>query len=119
MTAVVAAQGWGQFAAAVIGSIVVTAFKSSISSQPSNEPMAVDICWRIIIGLGAIPGTLALYFRLTIPETPRFTMDIQRNIHQAAHDIDTFFTTGTFLVDPVLAIQKAHVPKASLRDFLG
>ena len=38
--------------------------------------------WRLLIGLGCVPGALALYFRLTIPETPRFTMDIERNVDQ-------------------------------------
>jgi hypothetical protein len=36
----------------------------------------IDFCWRLLIGLGAVPGAVALYFRLTLPETPRFTMDV-------------------------------------------
>ncbi|EDQ98865.1 inorganic phosphate transporter, partial [Laccaria bicolor S238N-H82] len=42
-----------------------------------------------LIGLGCIPGVITLYFRLTIPETPHFTMDIKRNINQASADIKT------------------------------
>ncbi|KIJ22348.1 hypothetical protein M422DRAFT_107654, partial [Sphaerobolus stellatus SS14] len=119
MTAVFSAQGWGQFTAAVIGAIVVRAFKSEIESQTSANPIAVDTCWRLIIGLGAVPGVIALYYRLTIPETPRFTMDIERNIHQAAQDVDTFLTTGTFVVDPDAVVQRAQAPKATRRDFFN
>jgi PHS family inorganic phosphate transporter-like MFS transporter len=49
---------------------------------------SIDSMWRILIGLGCVPGVIALYFRLTIPETPRFTMDIERNINQASADIE-------------------------------
>ena len=60
----------------------------------------VDFMWRLLIGLGCIPACVALYFRLTIPETPRFTMDIERNVQQAAADVENFLTSGTFVVDP-------------------
>ena len=47
--------------------------------------------WRLFIGLGAVPAAVALYFRLTIPETPRFTMDVKRNLDKAAADIRAVF----------------------------
>lgn len=75
--------------------------------------------WRILIGLGCIPGVIALYFRLTIPETPRFTMDIERNVQQASQDVDNFLTSGTFYVDPDAAIERVNAPKATRRDFLN
>ena len=37
---------------------------------------AVNKMWRVIIGFGAVPDCIALYFRLTIPETPRYTFDV-------------------------------------------
>jgi len=119
MTAVFAAQGWGQFAAAIVSTVVVAAFKHQISADPSTDPRHVDFCWRLIIGLGCVPGAIALYFRLTIPETPRFTMDIERNVKQASQDVDTFLTTGTFVVDPDAVVQRAAAPKASRRDFIA
>ncbi len=36
--------------------------------------------WSQLIGLGAVFGVVALYFRLTISKTSRFTMDIERNL---------------------------------------
>jgi len=59
-----------------------------------------------------------MYFRLTIPETPRFTMDIERNVGQATQDIDNVLSTGGFYVDPDAAVQRVQAPKASRRDFL-
>jgi len=75
--------------------------------------------WRLLIGLGCIPACIALYFRLTIPETPRFTMDIERNVQQASQDVDNFLTTGTFVVDPDAVVQRAQAPKATRRDFFN
>jgi PHS family inorganic phosphate transporter-like MFS transporter len=105
-------------AAALISLIVVSAFKNQIIHDPFTNLKHVDYCWRILIGLGCVPGCIALYFRLTIPETPRFTMDIERNVRQAAQDIDNVLATGTFYVDPDAAVQRVQAPKASRRDFL-
>ena len=75
--------------------------------------------WRLLIGLGCVPACIALYFRLTIPETPRFTMDIERNVQQAASDVENFLTNGTFVVDPDAVVQRAVAPKATRRDFFA
>lgn len=73
--------------------------------------------WRILIGLGCVPGVVALYFRLTIPETPRFTMDIERNVLQASTDIENVISHGNSKVDPDAPVQRANAPKASWADF--
>ena len=75
--------------------------------------------WRILIGLGCVPGAIALYFRLTIPETPRFTMDVERNVKQATQDVENFLTTGSYYVDPDAVIERAQAPKASRHDFIS
>jgi MFS transporter, PHS family, inorganic phosphate transporter len=79
----------------------------------------VDYCWRILIGLGCIPGVVALYFRLTIPETPRFTMDVERNVRQATQDVDNVIRTGGFYIDPDAVVQRVEAPRASRRDFVA
>lgn len=94
------------------------AFKNNIINDPFDDLKHVDYCWRILIGLGCVPGVIALYFRLTIPETPRFTMDIERNIKQATQDIDNVIATGQFYVDPDAAVQRVQAPKASRADFM-
>ncbi|KAJ7352612.1 phosphate permease [Mycena albidolilacea] len=118
MTAVFAAQGWGNFAAVLVSFIVTVAFKNKIIADPDvNHLNHVDYMWRIVIGLGCVPGVVALYFRLTIPETPRFTMDIERNIAQASEDINGVLTTGQFNHDPDAVVQRADAPRASWADF--
>lgn len=119
MTAVFAFQGWGQFTAALVSLIVVSAFKNSIIHDNFALPKHIDYCWRLLIGLGCVPGCVALYFRLTIPETPRFTMDIERNVQQASQDIENVLTTGDFYIDPDAAVQRVQAPKASRRDFFA
>ena len=77
MGSVFAMQGMGQFAAGIIALIVTAGFKTSLSSAVDTAhchgicASAVDKMWRVIIGFGAVPGCIALYYRLTIPETPR------------------------------------------------
>ena len=104
-------------AAALVGIIVVQAYKSAILSSPFPAYVPVDHTWRLLIGLGCVPGVIALYFRLTIPETPRFTMDIERNVAQATADIENVLTTGKYVTDKDAPIIRAKVPKASLADF--
>ena len=105
-------------AAAIVSLIVVQAFKNSIIHDSFTVLKHVDYCWRLLIGLGCIPGCVALYFRLTIPETPRFTMDVERNVRQATQDIENVIATGQFYVDDDAAVQRVQAPKASRRDFL-
>ena len=73
--------------------------------------------WRLLIGFGAIPGAAALYFRLTIPETPRFTMDIERNLEQAAGDIQAVLHGRQAHLNDDVFIQRIDTPKASWADF--
>src|SRR5438034_5414759 len=94
--AVFAMQGLGQFAAALVALIVTAGFKESLKSAPSAATcsgvcqLAVDKMWRIIIGFGAVPGCIALYYRLTIPETPRYTFDVARDVTKAAEDVEAY-----------------------------
>ncbi|KAG2071755.1 phosphate transporter [Suillus decipiens] len=117
MTAVFAAQGWGQFAAAIVGVIVVRAYKDAILNAPFPCVNPVDHTWRLLIGLGCVPGVIALYFRLTIPETPRFTMDIERNIALATTDIENVLATGKSVHGEDAPVQRVTAPKATRADF--
>ncbi|RPD61045.1 phosphate transporter, partial [Lentinus tigrinus ALCF2SS1-7] len=127
MTAVFANQGWGQLTASIIALIVVTAYKkqilNSVAPGAATGPGIVtdiewvDYMWRLLVGFGCVPGAVALYFRLTIPETPRFTMDVESNVHQAAQDVEDFLTMGTYYVDPDAVVQRVQAPRASRYDF--
>jgi PHS family inorganic phosphate transporter-like MFS transporter len=105
-------------AAALVSLVVVSAFKNQIINDSITNLKHVDYCWRLLIGLGCIPGCIALYFRLTIPETPRFTMDIERNVAQATQDINNVLSTGGFYVDPDAVVQRVQAPRATRKDFL-
>lgn len=118
MTATFWSQGWGQLAAALVAISSLAAFKKQILNDPVDNARHLDFVWRLIIGLGAVPGAVALYFRLTLPETPRFTMDVERNIKQAATDVDAFLQTGAYVQDSTPATTATlDVPKASWKDF--
>jgi PHS family inorganic phosphate transporter-like MFS transporter len=98
-------------------------YKDSILADSFDRPDHVDYCWRILIGLGCVPGAIALYFRLTIPETPRFTMDIERDVQRAKDDIDNVLgddgpKMGIYWVDPDAVVQPAEAPRRSRRDFI-
>ncbi|WWC86149.1 phosphate:H+ symporter [Kwoniella dendrophila CBS 6074] len=118
MTAVFASQGWGNFASAIVSVVCIAAFKHQIENQPVTNMKAVDQVWRLIIGIGCVPAVIALYFRLTIPETPRYTMDVERNIKQASQDVDTYLTSGTYVNDPIHNNERAELPKATWSDFI-
>jgi PHS family inorganic phosphate transporter-like MFS transporter len=96
MGSVFAMQGIGQFAAAMVSLIVTEAYKSTLEQAKTVDQctsacgLAVDKMWRIVIGFGAVPGCIALYYRLTIPETPRYTFDVDRDVIQAGSDVKAF-----------------------------
>ena len=98
--------------------VVISAYKGRME-DPAHTIKSIDQAWRFIIGLGCVPAVVALYFRLTIPETPRFTMDIDRNVLQASEDIDAVLSNRNFYVDEEAAAVRAEAPKASRRDFLA
>ncbi|CCX32773.1 major facilitator superfamily domain-containing protein [Pyronema domesticum] len=131
MGAVFAMQGIGQFAAALVALIVTVAFKKHTVGKSIDHcdiacKTAVDRMWRIIIGFGAVPACIALYYRLTIPETPRFTFDVQRDVEKAAADAEHYMSgaTGNAEVDEIRRVNtqvqsqtELEVPKASWADF--
>ncbi|KAJ5726850.1 phosphate:H+ symporter [Penicillium malachiteum] len=96
MGAVFAMQGFGQFAAAIVALIVTSGFKESLESAKDvahctgDCQLAVDKMWRTVIGIGAIPACIALYFRLTIPETPHYTFDVRRDPIKAHADVQAY-----------------------------
>ena len=96
--AVFAMQGLGQFVAAGV-SVLVTYFYRNTLRVVSGEGKCsvecikdLDIMWRIVIGFGGIPGWFALYYRLTIPETPRYTFDVKHDLEKATADNRAFLS---------------------------
>lgn len=77
---------------------------------------------------GAVPGCFALYFRLTIPETPRYTFDVEGDVQKAVEDVSTY-RQGKWGEGDVDELARARakqsakveldVPKASWSDFVA
>ncbi|PYH98178.1 inorganic phosphate transporter [Aspergillus ellipticus CBS 707.79] len=90
-------QSLGEAAAALVALIAVAGFRHSLPDNP-NKPECtgscirdLDIIWRLIVGLGAVPAFIALWFRLTIIESPRYTADVLQNSLQAIADVSQFY----------------------------
>jgi PHS family inorganic phosphate transporter-like MFS transporter len=95
------AQPVGQLLANVLSLAAVEAFKSQITDRLHYCPMtddecfrAVDRLWRLVVGIGIIPAVIALAFRFTIPESPRYTLDILQNTKATLEDTANYFETA-------------------------
>jgi len=82
---------------AVLMTLAVTRqFEDVVPSDPTiatcNEECirAVDRAWRIIIGIGAIPALIAVFFRRSIPESPLYTADVINQLDGAKEDFLRF-----------------------------
>lgn len=134
MAAVFANQGWGQLTAAVVTLLCTIGFKDSIRSGgticDARCQVALDKSWRIIYGFGAVPAVCALYFRLTIPETIRYSLDVERDEVSATKDAIQYVSgkqgSAHLTQSEVLASTAARLeakanpvglPKASWGDF--
>ena len=133
VAAVFSMQGLGQVAAAIVALITTVAFKDAFvgavdESQCGFEcRLAADRAWRIIVGVGAIPACAALYYRITIPETPRYTFDVEHDVEKADADIKAYVASkskGSFdVVHQVRSKRQSgrglNVPRASWSDLLA
>ncbi|KAF6817400.1 phosphate:h+ symporter [Colletotrichum musicola] len=130
IAAVFSMQGLGQLGAALVALVAAEAFKDSyvgipgISACDERCQLAADRSWRIIVGAGAIPACLALYYRITIPETPRYTFDVEQDVEKADADIRAYISSKSKgEVDPELQYRMKkesgpafNTPSASWRD---
>ena len=132
MGAVFAMQGLGQLCAAIVMLCVVSGFKESLLTAKTYGTCtgvcgeAVDKMWRVLIGFGAVPACIALYYRLTIPETPRYTFDVARDAEKASDDVEAYMhgksEGNTDEIRRAQGIQQADrlvIPKASWKDFFS
>ncbi|CAI6334783.1 unnamed protein product [Periconia digitata] len=96
------AQPLGQLLANVLSLAAVKGFESSMITKDPKCPdpgqpgslecfRSLDRLWRLVIGLGMIPAVVALAFRFTIPESPRYKLDILRNVQTVFEDTKDYF----------------------------
>jgi MFS family permease len=81
---VFAMQGFGILSAAIVSIITISCFHDSIVNYDINY---LDYVWRIIIGFGCVPAILTIYLRSQLPETPRFTVDVEKNENKAMQNV--------------------------------
>ena len=77
-------------------------------------------------GFGAVPACAALYYRLTIPETPRYTFDVARDVEKAKVDVDAYMSgrhegvpDEIVRAEELKASTTLKVPQASWHDFFA
>ncbi|KAI8983449.1 phosphate:H+ symporter [Pilobolus umbonatus] len=118
MAAVFAMQGIGQLTASLVGLITTVAFQNAIKTNH----LYLDYVWRIVIGIGAVPGLIALYYRLTIPETPRYTIDVEHKLEKGYQDAKAFIEQGASsgkYTEEAATQRVAIIPTASWSDFFN
>ncbi|EGV65556.1 hypothetical protein CANTEDRAFT_113175 [Yamadazyma tenuis ATCC 10573] len=115
MAAVFSNQGLGQLLAGIVAIILVSGYKNDLIDATTAAECGVackracDQMWRVLIGFGCVPGIIALYYRLTIAESPRYQLDI--------NEVDDL-AVKSGQIDVVEEELKALTPpKASLKDF--
>lgn len=98
MASVFLMQPLGQLLAYVVGlAVLLTVGKNSgldrLTADSDRQAAAtiVDRIWRYVVGVGAIPALIAIIFRLTIPESPRYTLDVDNDGARALRDTRKYY----------------------------
>jgi PHS family inorganic phosphate transporter-like MFS transporter len=93
MAAVFLMQPLGQLLASVVGLAVLLTVGRTLVTETDLETsrIAVDRIWRYVVGVGAIPALIAIGFRLTIPESPRYTLDVDHDGARALRDTQKYY----------------------------
>lgn len=116
MGAVFSNQGLGQLLAGIVAMVLVAAYKSDLENVNSGAECGIacrtacDQMWRILVGFGCVPGCIALYYRLTIAESPRYALDVNE------HDDVQKVADAEAAID--VHAQEIAPPKASFKDFI-
>jgi PHS family inorganic phosphate transporter-like MFS transporter len=87
----------GALIANIVAAITIASFQNFLpeGSTPTNCTgecqHTVDTMWRCIIGIGAIPPAFAILLRWWIPESPRYTLEVEKDSETAQHDVDSYY----------------------------
>ncbi|KAF2663461.1 MFS general substrate transporter [Microthyrium microscopicum] len=80
-------QGWGTLTASIVTCILLPIWKHSLTAGKFSS---IDGIWRTQIGLALIPCFALLYFRLTMPESKKFTQSVElSNVANASLNTST------------------------------
>ncbi|CAD6593105.1 MAG: hypothetical protein ASARMPREDX12_006839, partial [Alectoria sarmentosa] len=126
-------QPLGQLIAVLMAFAATAGFRSYISLIPTDQSCSVKIfntdvagiecartvdrAWRLVAGLGAVPAVVAMVFRLTIPESVYYILDIKNDSNEAMHAKDYFGSRedlGHIDSESVCSDEFEHTPKATV-----
>lgn len=96
MAAVFIMQPIGQLVAWAVGMAALKGLRNDYNldvgmlttdaNEIDNAKIGIDILWRIVVGVGAVPAAIAIVFRWTIPESGRYTYDVKQDARTALKD---------------------------------
>lgn len=87
----------GYLLATLVSMVALAGYKSHLTqlSTDGHETCVDDDClraldsvWRWIIGFGTIPAALAIFLRFSIPESPRYTIEVLNRPDEALEDVN-------------------------------
>ncbi|KAJ3358488.1 phosphate transporter [Allomyces javanicus] len=110
IASVFAMQGIGILFASLCAVIVLACLKSTLQLPEDSHSMyapAFDNVWRLLLFIGILPAIAAVYWRLQIPETPRFTANVRGDAEKAMRDMATVVKT-----DDIEAENRTHAANA-------
>ncbi|KAG0043216.1 Inorganic phosphate transporter pho84 [Gryganskiella cystojenkinii] len=122
MSIIFSMQGIGNMMASVVTLIVLACFKTAIINDVDN----LDFVWRVCVGVGCIPAVSTIYLRLTMPESPRYAMDVENDVEKAnaavsratATDVENNNTSAADVVANQTAVADAKAKRNHNRDFM-
>ncbi|KAI4384472.1 hypothetical protein MLD38_002623 [Melastoma candidum] len=122
IAAVFSMQGFGILAGGAVAIIVSTIFRTffparSFAIDPigSTVPEA-DYVWRIILMFGAVPAALTYYWRMKMPETPRYTALVAKNAEQTRADMQKVLQIE-FVPEKIVLDIESPRPAKKLNEF--
>ncbi|KAH0541837.1 hypothetical protein FGG08_003720 [Glutinoglossum americanum] len=97
LAAVFFMQPVGQLIANIVAIVSTAAYHHYISHDA--DPLdctgeclqTTDKIWRWVAGIGAIPPAIAVLFRLFIPESPRYMLEVEMDSGTAVHDSNRYY----------------------------
>ena len=76
-------QGVGTVLGVIVSIVLLAIWKNEIQS---GNIAAFDHVWRVLVVFDIVPLLATLYFRLTMPESPRYTLEVVGDRELAAAD---------------------------------
>jgi PHS family inorganic phosphate transporter-like MFS transporter len=114
MASVFIMQPIGQLMASLVGLAVLMTLgrQAGLKTMTDAKEAAtvVDRIWRWVVGAGAIPAIIAIGFRLTIPESPRYTLDVDHDGVRALRDTTRYCTTTATQLPTSQPMDERRVP---------